>query len=732
MSWSPAISHPWPWFLAVALPLLGGWLAWRANAPLTLANRSWLVLLRVLVFTALVLLLLNPGHWQQPEQEESKLHAVLLDRSASMAVRDVGNQSRWERGLEVVRVLHDQGGEAVKGFTFADRLEGDPLTAGVKPDGAASALVRSGIGLFSGASGLGRKLASVTIVSDGRQTTDDAASELVLRAQASRVPVHVVPLGGDWGGRDLIVRAARKLVVALPEKPVIVRALVESRGLGRLRPVLQLLDEAGKAVAEREVELDQDAKVPVTIEVPSLPGGEYRLVVAPQSGEDVTRNNEDHVRVQELPGRTRVFIAEGAPYWDSKFLAQLLREQGFMDVRAVYRLNAERYFRVDGGASEAVGEGETVFPESAEDFAKLDLIVLGKGAEGFLIPARIAALKSFVRDRGGALLLARGKPYAGELRELETLEPVEWGTALDGEFRFEPGSLGEAAGLFGQVLPAAADPMWRQLPVLKDLTAITRLKPFSQVLAVGARPAVGHEERVPLLVARHFGAGVVVTMNADGLWRWDFDPQARKLGNMYEEFWTQLLQWTASYAEFLPGQELSLRLSESSVKQGRAVRTLIGWRGGNALPQPKVKLFEGKAEVAALAASEGETDAEGRRSWTALVQPERAGIYRVQVFNGDVPGPEAVLQVQAPPTEQESLAADPEFLRRLAAETQGEVWQPAQAGELAGRLFAQPPPQVQEAGRAEWQPAWPRGWVLGALVGMMGIEWWARRRRGLL
>lgn len=649
-----------------------------------------------------------------------------------MAVPDVAEQSRWERGLSVVRSLHQTGGAEMKAFAFASQLEGDALADGVQPEGAGSALVHSGISLFSGASGMGRKLASVTIISDGRQTNDDPATELVLRAQAARVPVHVVPLGGAWGGRDLIVRSARKLVVALPGKPVTINAILENRGLGKLRPRIQLIDDAGKIVAEREVELDDNDRRSVALEVPKLGGGDYRLVVPAQSGEDITRNNEDRVRVQELTGRTRVFIAEGAPYWDSKFLAQLLREQGFMDVHAVYRLNAERYFRVDGGSSEAVNADDSVFPETPEDYAKLDLIVLGKGAEGFLTPARIAALKSFVRDRGGALLLARGKSYAGELRVLEALEPVEWGTALEGEFRFEPGSMGEAAGLFGQVLPAASDPLWRQLPVLKDLTAVTRLKPFSQVLAMGVKPAVGHEERMPVLVARHFGSGVVVTMNADGLWRWDFDPKARKLGNMYEEFWTQLLQWTASYAEFLPGQELSLRLSENNVKEGRAVRALIGWRGGNTVPKPTIKLFEGQTEVATITASDGETDAEGRRSWTALVQPGKAGTYRVQAFNDGKPGPETVLHVQAPPTETESLAADPEFLHRLATETHGLIWKPEQSAELGRHLFSQAPPPEHGAGQAEWQPAWPRGWVLGALIGLMGLEWWARRRRGLL
>jgi len=729
---SPVLPEPWPWIVVVALPLLGGFLAWRANQPLPRNARVPLTAMRVVAFTAMAWLLLNPGRWKEPEREEQKLHAILLDRSASMNVRDVDNVTRWDRGRALTQTLVAAGGDKVKAFAFAADLEGDALAANLKPDGAATAIVHSAIGLFSGAAGLGRRLASVTIISDGRQTREDAASELVLRAQAAGVPVHVVPLGTDWGGKDLIVHVARRLVMTLPGRPVTIGAILENRGLGFIKPQVYIADQTGKSVASRSMELNSGEKKFVAFDVPKLAGGEYRIVAPPQSGEDFVRNNEDRFRVQELAGRTRVFIAEGAPYWDSKFLAQLLREEGFMDVKAVYRLNAGRYFRVDAGKSEPVDSGEGVFPEKPEDFAKLDLMVLGKGSEGFLTEERITALKNWVRDSGGALLMARGKSYAGKLASLEAVEPVEWGNVLDGEFRFEPGSVGEAAGLFGQVLPEAGDPLWRQLPPLRDVAAISRLKPFTQVLSMGTRSAQTREERVPLLVARHFGRGVVVAMNADGLWKWDFDPQARKLGNMYEEFWTQLLQWTASYAEFLPGQELSLRLAETTVQQGRATRATIGWRGGGEVPKPQVRIFLGDRAIASVTASEGESDSEGRRSWTALVQLAEAGTYRLQAFNGDKPGPEVMLNVQAPPTEQEALAADVDFLRRLADDTGGRSWKPEEAAALGKQLFEAPPSSALTKAKAEWQPLWPLGWIATGLVGLLGIEWWGRRRRGLL
>lgn len=732
MTFAPAIPEPWPWIALVALPLVGGWLAWRSGLTLSTGLRWVFMLLRGAAFAALALLLLNPGEWKQPEHKEEKLHAVLLDRSASMAVRDVGDATRWSDGLAMAQALAQAGGDQLKAFTFSDTLESDALKTGLKPDGQASAIVHSGNALFSGASGLGRKLASITIISDGHQTREDPAAELILHARAAHVPLHVVPLGGDWGGRDLILHATRRLVMALPGKPVTIGVSLENRGLGLIKPRVQLVDASGKAQAERDVEMDSGARKTITLEMPKLAGGDYRVIVAPQQGEDITRNNEDHLRVQELTSRTRVFIAEGAPYWDSKFLAQLLREQGFMDVRAIYRLNDERYFRVDAGTSEPVVSGESTFPETAEDFAKIDLVVLGKGAEGFLDAKRIEALKSFVRDRGGALLLARGKSYADRLAALEVLEPVEWGTAMTGDFRFEPGSVGEAAGLFGQALPEAQDPLWRQLPPLSDVVTIAKLKPFTQVMAMGVKPAVGREERIPLLAARHFGRGVVVALNADGLWKWDFDPQARKLGNMYEEFWTQLLQWTASYAEFLPGQELSLRLGESNVKLGHGVRASIGWRGGKDVPQPKLRVFYEGKQLPDISASEAESDAEGRRSWSALLQPENPGTYRVQAFNGDKAGPEAVLNVLAPPTEQESLSADPAFLNELAEATGGKVWKPAQVAELARLLLTPPLDQVQERAQAVWHPLWPQYWLLIPLVLLLALEWWSRRRLGLL
>ena len=188
----------------------------------------------------------------------------------------------------------------------------------------------------------------------------------------------------------------------------------------------------------------------------------------------------------------------------------------------MHRLIEERYFRVEAGSgknAEPLSSPDSVFPDSAE---------------GFLTPARTAALLGFVRDQGGAVMFARGKPHSGRFAAREALDPVEWGAQMSGGFHFVP-LADQGAGLFGAALPGAEDRVWATLPLLEDAHEVARLKPFARVLAEGQPDE--RQTRGPLLIARPFGCSMVATVNADGLWRWDFRPEVREQGAPYQEFW---------------------------------------------------------------------------------------------------------------------------------------------------------------------------------------------------
>jgi hypothetical protein len=337
----------------------------------------------------------------------------------------------------------------------------------------------------------------------------------------------------------------------------------------------------------------------------------------------------------------------------------------------------------------------------------------------------------FVRDQGGAVMFARGKPYAGRFAPLEPLEAVEWGAEMNGGLHFTP-LADQGAGLFGAALPGAEDRVWATLPPLEDAHQVARLKPFARVLAEGQ--AEEHATKVPLLIARRFGRGMVATVNADGLWRWDFRPDVKSQGAVYQQFWVQLMQWCATFSEFLPGQDYAVRLADPSAEPGQPVRAVIAWRGpAKPEPQPFLHIMRDGRIVGEAVATPLPGVGELGREWAAVLTPDQPGRYQIRV--GDRARPdrlegEATLIVNAPPAESDDLRPDGESLAALARNSGGEVFSPADVDRLAASLWTAQTSATRAKPR--WEPLWPRWWVASLIALTFGAEWWLRRREGLL
>jgi hypothetical protein len=732
ITWNPALGLPEAIALALGFLVAGVWLAWRGVGEARGGIRGALVFLRTVGLLLLATLWLNPGRWLEENLSARRDWMVLVDRSASMQAEHAEGVSRWAAATPAAAKLRGASGDqgTVRIHPFAAQLEDEtPTPADRAPDGPGTDLGRA---ITSALDQKATPLAGLIILSDGRQTARAKLDEIALRARGRGVPIHVVPLGGACGSKDLILTALPKQITAYKDQTVKIFAQLENRGLGAISPTVVLTGPSGKEIARKEVAIADGARQSMVFEVPKAAdvGGEYTVTVAPWPGEHLPANNTDTVRVNVLGSKTRVLLLEGAPYWDSKFLAQLLRQQGAVDILTVHRLNEERYFRVDAAGAEPLQSPDTVFPKTSAELARYDLIVFGKGADGFLDAARVAALQGFVRDQGGAVLFARGKPYRGRFAPLESFEPVEWGEALSGGARFTP-LPDTGAGLFGAALPAAGDRVWDQLPLLEDVHSVARLKPFARVLAEGV--IEGRQTRLPLLIVRRYGRGMVAAVNADGLWRWDFRPEVREQGEVYQQFWVQLMQWSATYSEFRPGQDYAVRLQQNEAGPGQPVRAVIAYRGpGKPEPQPFLKITrQGKpAGEAAATPLPGE---EGNREWAAIVTPSEPGRYEIRVADKARAGIEqgdATLTVAAPLAEKDDLRPDAEALATLARESGGRVWKLEELDDLAKALWQRDP--AAAIGKPRWEPLWPKWWVALLVTLAFGSEWWIRRREGLL
>lgn len=734
---------PLPILVPVAVIALGiaATGAWRGSSGLSGGMRRALLTLRLSAVAAALVILFNPGKWTNPTETQARPWIILNDVSSSMAQATSDGGSRAATAATLVRqaTAHAKStGIPLRVHPFSAKLEA--ATAGSPPpEGTESRILPAVSQILQDAAA--EPLAGIIVLSDGRQTLNSSPADLDalgLRARCRNIAVHTVAIGADVPPPDLALIQPLASLTAFAAQPLRVPFALKSTGLSPIRPAVTLRDASGGEIASLTLELAPGKTVTAAFEVKAPPATARWTIETPVvAGEARSSNNQAALNIRVLESRTRVFLVEGAPYWDSKFLAQLLRQQPHMDVQSIHRLSDQRYFRIDSGSNRNEETQHPVFPDTLEELSRFDLIVFGKNIDPFLTPERASILRAYVRDHGGAVLFSRGKPTTASLAALEPLEPVAWAATSAADFRFTPNRDGEAAGLFGQALPAPDASLWASLPTLKDGRQVSMIKPFTRVLAdgipdLGAGASPGASGKFPALLVRRYGQGVTGLVNGDGLWKWDFFPEARELGNCYEDFWTQLIQWMASYSEFLPGQDFSLRLPASRGDIGTALVATLSYRGSAPAPQPMILITDpsGASNEISPAAI---PDPSGRPLWRASITPDKPGLWRLKLIDPrpNAPAtPEALITVPAPPGETDDLSPDPAFLRDLAGAAGGQTLQPAAFSNLLNTQLVTNPP-ISSGSRAIWKPSWNHAIVALTIATLLAAEWLLRRRQGL-
>ncbi|MGJ8657428.1 MAG: hypothetical protein ACSHX6_13345 [Akkermansiaceae bacterium] len=731
--------------LPILIPILvillgiGIYASWRSTHHAPSGLRKILITLRILALSAIAILLLNPGKWVDKSEQHERIYPIMIDDSVSMSTLN-GELSRSDTAKELTNLILTQAKSnniQTQLFSFSDDVKTIDSLDQLTTTGNHSNIHQAGSNLFTQLQASGDSPEAIILLTDGRQTSLNKNSTLALQSRANNAPIYALSIGADVLRKDLELTTTRNTITAFPKQNLQITAIITNHHLPTKPIALILENSAGKQIATQKLEVAEQKTIAHTfsVEAPEK-STTYKLRIAPQPDEQITDNNQCLINARILHTKTRVFIAEGAPYWDSKFLAQLLRQQGHMNVHSVHRLRDDRWFRIDSGQSDPTASSDDVFPDTPEKLSKYDLIIFGKNSEYFLTEDRIEALKSFVRDQGGAILFSRGKPYSGRLPALETIEPVNWASGSTSTFALAPTEDGQSAGLFGRALPAPDSQVWQDLPTLKDAHNVDSVKPFTRVLAEGSLP--GNRAKFPLLLVRRYGQGATALVNADGLWKWDFYPEARELGNMYQEFWTQLIQWVVAYSEFLPGHDYSLHASNQSINLTDPIVFSLGYRGSNnsttTPPKPTVEItsLDSNTDPTTTITPASSTPSAGKPTWKCSYIPTTPGSYTATLITDDSsPSPVINFTVNKPPTEMDNLNPDPTFLKELCESTGGKILTPEEFPTFITNQFSTQNTQISKT-ETIWQSSWLKWFTPLILLTLLSADWWLRRRNGLI
>ena len=726
--------------LGLCLCLLTGAAAWRSSAQTGRVLRVLLLILRTAAVVLVLVLLLNPGRWQPRNAGRERQCLVLIDRSASMAVQDAGAQTRWQAAVAAAGQLSKEMPSACPAqlFPFTDRAE-EPIAQAkldsLTPDGAASDVIEAVEGTLARHAGGRRDIVAIALLSDGRQIPPKPAESAGAGALALAVPIFALPLGGAVAPRDLSVEPIRRQVTAFAGQQFQIGARLANASLGDIRTTVELVDAKGQVLQTQTVALKDSTACDVLFTPPAVEetGRQaYTVRVPAWPGERSTGNNQTRITVAVFDQPIRVLFAEGTPHWDSKFLAQVLRDQANMVVTENYRISEGRYHQITSGETELLEGERSAFPPDLAALRGYDALVFGKGMEYFVDSGTAAHIVSFVRDHGGCVIFARACPWYREIPQIAGLAPVTWGRSLTRPGRWRPSEDGERLQLFGGRLPGRDASLWQALPELENLQACESVHGFANVLAECVRSGQDAARTEPLVVSRRFGRGMVVAVNAEQLWHWDFFAAEGRTKAVYQAFWPQLVEWALTSSEFLPGQEFSLRVTPAVVQVAEPFGVTVGWRGSatdrTTLPRLTI-LQDGRIRRRVHLSGATGNRAQLLRTAIALDEP---GLYDLVLEDEQGSGTSAsqVVDVRPFPGEENNLSADPSFLAGLVASTGGEICSSTEE-LLAALVSVSVPKETPTTHERAWVPAWDRGLVLATILVLLAAEWALNRRNAL-
>ncbi len=737
-----------------------------------LSVRQWVALigLRVAVVILMFFALLRPSFVYTKTEPVPGSLILLVDGSRSMQVADsLGDKPRWD----AVKLLLDAAAKDiaklgakwnVTAYQFDEDIKKLDLQDGkiklaASADGEESAIGAAITDALDRESS--KHVLGVLLLSDGAQRAapprDVPPQVAVRRLAAENIPLDTFTFGKS-GGRERADLSVSDLVTnetIFTETPTEVRARLTTVGYANQRVKVQLLWETTKgmeAVDTMQVETGiEGGAIPILLHYTPQKPGEYKVTVRvePREGELVTTNNEISTFVTVRPGGINVLYLVGTqrigggPGPEQRFVRSSLAQSP--DI--VVSRQVINYHPTGLDVTDFVGKGA---PSAASPAP--DVIIVDDVDEQGLNAASWKAIAERVEHGMGLIMVGgyhsfgaggfRGTPLGdvlpiqiGPAQRQEFNEPLRQDVQIKGPIHMRPAApLGERHpvmqidGVNARNSGTKKSNVWNQLPPLDGANRIERseLKPNAQVLA-----EADDAQKHPLLIAGQAGEGRVLAFAGDSTWRW----QMAGFGEAHRRFWRQIILWLAKKDEHTEGR-VWIKLAGRRVMRGTNVEFKVGADSAQGVPVANAQFDvamqtpEGRNEKVLATKNSGGATA----TFRATTKP---GDYRILVKAKDgaidLGSAEARFVVPNQDLELDRPAAEPTLMAQLADMTKpagGAAMAAEELPDLLKRLAAKPPELKEEVtAKVTYWDTWP---FFLAFVGLLGGEWYLRKRWGLV
>ncbi len=592
------------------------------------------------------------------------------------------------------------------------------------------------------ANSLATQQAALVMFSDGRDNVGRSAVDLARQLKLQSYAVHAIGVGSPEEPADAGIVSIRTPESVAADGKLAGEIILKRYGLEQ-DPLQIRVESAGKTVWQQTVSPGANGmkSIPFELDVQSIVKSQdaqaqrgvqrstvilnLNAAIQPLSADSWSDNNSREFRVAASTRDRQLLIVDGSSRWEIRYLKNLFDRDPAWEVNTVIAGEGSHVPEVPRG------NGKGQLPKDREEMANYDAIVLGDVDSKVLGDQDIVLLKEYVA-RGGGLIAIDGR--YGLLRKLadgalSDLIPIRYDRAIP---RLSAESLQLTAmgkehplmNLAGQ--SEDLDQFWSQLPSPQSVNHV-QAQEGAEVWALAVDQS---GTKSPWMVTRLFGGGRVFYLSSDESWRWRYKVADR----FHARFWNQLL--SAVMQPPYSASDEYVSLGTDKIEYGVGESATIRARLQNTASMPV-----GDATVDALIIADDKivqtvplsVDDPARGSYQGQTPSLPPGAYTVRIRASGFD--QSALQASTPiwvgkpeSLETRRVALDANSLKQITAAGGGTYFHESSAESLLEKIQPLSSGSIVESDILLWQSFY---WFWAIIV-ILAIEWWLRKRSGLV
>ena len=739
--------------------------------------RGLLIFFRVVVLCLLAFCLLKPFLTIYQTSPDDSYLLVMVDQSKSMQITDSTDaMPRLHRANELLFGEGNDGNGLLEKLNakFKVRLFAFDTTAKRIPNeflknasGESTDIPQAVNEALDDLQGI--PLSGAVLLTDGADRSGADIAKFAMQIREKKLPIHTIGIGSETGNQDLEIVKVDIPRAAEEDFPVEMWVTLKRKGFTGKKVNLRLTSD-GRILKTESVDMDKDTswmnQLRVTDDAsdtkterlllrftPRQPGTQ-RFEVHAELGEAeaVPQNNTKTFLLKVAPTkRVKILFVDGKPRYEFRFIKTALKNDPNIQLTDRFLTDIAAGRQLYGGTRAEASHVFNFYPDAKEMLFDFDAIILGNVDASQFTRTQLENTLEFVRTRGGGLLMLGGSGSLGnhKLSESYINTPIAQCLPVELELGSTPAPLSprqrgsqsvENKGYKLQLTPdgkietlmaLANSPTenverWMGFPTLMGYSKVKRAKAGALILA--EHPTDRNEFGNRILIATHnYNAGRVMVFTPHTSWRWRMHMPSED--DSYERFWRQIAKWLTT----APKEHLKLDIAKTaySLKEPVIIEVTVTdpqfELTNNAKPRAIVVDETGKRKEMKLEQVLGKGG-----FYTARFIPNRYGEYTVTAtgtLNGENLGnQQSLFEVKTSYAEFSNAELNASLLKTLAEGSGGEYYSIEKAPQLVNQI-----PLVESAtSKITDVDIWDMPLIFGAVIALLGFEWFLRKRGGLV